>query len=234
MKRLSRLFFICAFFLLPSVAGTVTDDKIGFTIPLPDNWVCFNRTDTSAVFEDTTGRYRAVIGIYYENFADETLFTQPDEWTRAKFISYELTIDADPLCALVFFDTMSIRQNGAYWAPEAYAYYFEIDTSVGDWAEYIRFTAVGTSGYELYAIGPLPDLDSNIAYYAAIIDGFTLHDPDNPVIKPPRGRFAPQAASLKYSPYRLDLLGRRFNGRPDHQSAPQLIIRQRNKSCFLR
>ena len=234
MKRLSLIFFIYALTALPSIARTVSDNKIGYSLTLPDNWVCYSTSDTLAAFEDTTGKYQAVISIYYKNFTGESLFTLPDEWTRAHFISYELTINSDPLCALVFFDTVSIKQSGTYWAPEVYSYNFEIDTAVvSDWAVYIRFTEVGKSGYELYAIGPIPDLDSNLAYYTTIIDGFALRGSNNPVVQPPLKRFTPQASLSKFSSSRFNLLGRRVNSPQNNQLAPQLIIRQQNKFCYL-
>jgi hypothetical protein len=46
--------------------------------------------------------------------------------------------------------------------------FFSYDTSVGAWAEYIRFTACGY-GYEMYAISDTQDMSQNIGYYAAIL-----------------------------------------------------------------
>lgn len=233
MKRLSRVFFIYLFVLFPSVAATISNDKIGFTVTLPNNWVTVKTTDISMIFEDTTNKYQSEIAIYRESFAGNTLFLTPDEWTRARFVSYELTINADPLCALVFFDTISIKQGGTYWAPEAYTYYFDIDSTVGEWAEYIRFTAVGTSGYELYALGPQTDLDSNLTYYSGLIDGFQIRG-SNPVIQPAPGRHLPRATSSKLSSDRLNLLGQRCSSSSKSSFAPQLIISQRKTSCRIR
>jgi hypothetical protein len=156
--------------------------------------------------------------------------------TRAQFVSYEITTNANSLAAIILADTVSIKQNGLYWAAEIYAYNYEIDSTLtSDWAEYIRYVAVGKSGYEIYAIGTIPDLDSNIAYYSAFIDGFQLRGANAPVIQQAYKHHPPRVISSERFSGRLNLLGRRFDSRrPDNSLASQFIISQHKKLYHLR
>ncbi|MBN1575476.1 MAG: hypothetical protein JW913_02935 [Chitinispirillaceae bacterium] len=237
MQRFRRLILIwCLFFPLFAVE-TITDEQLGYSIFLPDNWVREIASPTHHRFIDTSGTYQSMVVIDRHDFSSETIYMESTEWTRANFIAYELSIEADPLCALVFYDTVTVKQNDTFWAAEAYTYYFDIDSTIGEWAEYIRFTAVGRCGFELYAIGPTADLDSNIGYYAAIIDGIILQETNDPVIQPPtlRRHVVYSASASPSSPsYRLNLLGQRFGGRLNGIHASQISVMPRRRACLIK
>jgi hypothetical protein len=235
MKRFFRFIAIAFFFSPLQAAETITDEQIGYSIFLPDNWVREIAGPTHHRFFDTSGTYQGMVVIDCHDFSNETIYSESTEWTRANFIAYTFSIDADPLCALIFYDTVTVTQSDSFWAAEAYTYYFDIDPTVGDWAEYIRFTAVGRSGFELYALGPINDLDSNIGYYAAIIDGIKLHETGNPVIQQQVSRRqAAYDASISSPSYHLNLLGRRFYGRVNNLHASQIIVAPRFRACLIR
>lgn len=161
---------------LSAGAATVTDAQIGYSLYLPDNWVRTEVDETQHLFEDTSGMYMSMIAVVKYDFSEETIFSSANEWTRANFISYAFSVDADPFSIMVFYDTVSAKQNEVIWAADAFSQFFSIDTAMADWAEYIRFTASGTRGYEIYAIGPMDDMEVNVGFYMALIDGIILTD----------------------------------------------------------
>jgi hypothetical protein len=135
--------------------------------------------------------------------------------------------------ALSFYDTVTARQNDTLWAADAYSYYFDPDTLLGDWAEYIRFTGMGKRGYEIYAIGPAADLDSNIATYASIIQSITILDSATDISvrrKLSPVRFRPQTGAAMG---RVNILGRSVGSR-DNNAASQLFIIPHYKQLRLR
>lgn len=174
MKKVLFIPAIALLFYNFAGAADITDSHIGYSIQLPDNWIITETSQTQHLFEDTSGTYQSMIAIVKYDFSTETVFSSANDWTRANFISYAFSVDADPFSALVFYDTVDARQNEVLWAADAFSEFFSIDTSLSDWAEYIRFTASGTNGYELYAIGPLEDMELNIGYYLAIIESINL------------------------------------------------------------
>jgi hypothetical protein len=153
---------------------TITDEQMGYSVFLPDGWNTTAISSTQHRFEDTTGVYQSMIVINRYDFSAETVFEVAEDWTRANFIAYVFSIEADPFCALVYYDSVTARQNETLWATDVFSQFFSIDTAVGDWAEYIRFTASGSYGYELYAIGPEADMLANVGMYVAIIDAIVL------------------------------------------------------------
>lgn len=195
-------------------AGTYSDPLSGYSIYLPDNWVHEAVSATQHRFFDTTAVYQSMISLVTYDFADDTLFTASGEWTRANFIAYIFSIDADPLCALVFYDSVTAVQNEDLWAADAYTEFFSYDSTIGDWAEYIRFTASGKTGYEIYALGPIEDMNANVGYYAAMIESITLPTTDSAI-----AGVVPRAVSRTMRPViapaqvsHFDLLGRRIEG----------------------
>lgn len=176
MKALHYLSTIILVLFLFARAETVTDEQIGYTLDLPDNWVQSKVDATQNIFEDTSGTYQSMIVIVKYDFSEETIFTSADEWTRANFISYAFSVDADPFSVMAFYDTVDAKQNESIWAADAFSQFFSIDTVLSDWAEYIRFAASGTNGYEIYAIGPMDDMDVNIGFYLAVIENIILTD----------------------------------------------------------
>jgi hypothetical protein len=233
MKLMNTI--VAIFYLTASLfAGeTVKDIQVGYSVQLPGTWIHKVTSTTHHQFIDTTGTYQSIIAISRYDFASSTTFATADEWTRANFIAYKLTNDADPLSLLAFYDTVSAWQNGTIWAADAYTYYFDTDTAVGDWAEYIRFTAVETRGYEIYAIGPAIDLDSNIATYATIMESIALLDSDGNIgIK---HKLTPARLSATISPrlHQVNILGRSIKGR-NVPIASQLIVTPKDKLVRLR
>lgn len=247
MKLTSTIAVI--FYLTVSLfAGeTINDTQVGYSVQLPGTWIHKVTSTTHHQFIDTTGTYQSIVAISRYDFASSATFSTADEWTRANFIAYKLTTDADPLSLLAFYDTVSARQNGTIWAADAYTYYYDADTVVGDWAEYIRFTAVGTRGYEIYAIGPASDLDSNLATYAAIIESVKLLDSSSPFgigikHKSPRKKFNANVTTrlnqinILGATTRLNqvnILGRSIEG-SKVPIASQLIVIPKNKLLRLR
>lgn len=192
-------------------AATVTDELIGYSFAIPDNWIKTEADATQHLFEDTSGTYQSMIAIVKHDFSEETVFSSADEWTRANFISYAFSVDADPFSVMVYYDTIDAKQNETLRAADAFSQFFSIDTALSDWAEYIRYTASGTSGYEIYAIGPLEDMEMNIGYYLALIESIILTAAaDERVV----GAIVPNAYIQKAVPLRtgtvqaINLLGR--------------------------
>ena len=208
MKKLKFL-ILCIISTAASIMGeNINDEQLGYTIFLPDNWIKETVSATQHRFEDTSGTYQSMIVIVRYDFSTETVFETSQDWTRANFIAYSFSIDADPLSVLVFYDTVTARQNGTLWATDAFSQFFSIDTTLGDWAEYIRFTASGTYGYEIYAIGPAEDMAANVGYYVAMIEGITLPMSEVTVRNPNRGIGPALLSASGASFHSLDLLGR--------------------------
>ena len=201
---------------------TITDERLEYTITLPDNWVRDIEDSTHHSFYDTTGTYESIVALDCYDFGADTLYATIDEWTRANFIAYELTIDADPFSALVYYDTISVKQNGTLWAADALTYFFDAGDGFGDWAEYIRFTANGTLGYELYAIGPLEDMEANVGLYLAIIEGITLKLKPGAAIK--KGIPTYHISNALSSPIMLNLQGRKIHANADRNFASQMVV----------
>jgi hypothetical protein len=165
---------VLSFFFAVSASDTLTDSSLGYSIVLPENWVKEKVDPAHHRFYDSSGTFQSLVALVRYDFGSDTVFSSPEEWTRANFIAYTLSILADPTCNLLFYDTATVRQNGVLWATEAMTEFYSWDSTVGDWVEYIRFTASGKYGYELYAIGPMADMDSNIVLYANIIENINL------------------------------------------------------------
>ncbi|MBN1761336.1 MAG: hypothetical protein JW863_23640 [Chitinispirillaceae bacterium] len=155
-------------------AGEINDEQMGYSIFLPDGWEKTAVSTSQHRFEDTSGVYQSMVVINRYDFSSETVYEVPDDWTRANFIAYVFSIEADPFSTIAYYDSVTAIQNETLWAADAFSRFFSTDTILGDWAEYIRFTATGTFGYEIYAIGPAEDMLVNVGMYVAIIEEIIL------------------------------------------------------------
>jgi hypothetical protein len=200
----------------------ITDSQLGYTINLPDHWVREAVDTNHHQFYDTTATYQAIVTIVRFDIGKDNLFSSAEEWTRANFIAYKLMVESDPFDNLVFYDTISVRQNDTLWATEAYAQYFSYDSSMDDLAEYIRFSGCGPYGYELSVIGANADLDTNIAIYATIIEGIIL-PPGKVAVLRPHTVVRPAHSTLPAMYRPVDLLGRNLMGRCRTKTS-QIII----------
>lgn len=196
---------------ISTFAGSIQDEQMGYSALLPDGW---NKTVVSSTqhrFEDTTGVYQSMIVLNRYDFSGDTVYESSNDWTRANFIAYVFSIEADPFCALMYYDSVTARQNETLWATDVFTQFFSIDTVLGDWAEYLRFTASGSYGYELYAIGPEEDMLANVGMYVAIIDEIVL--PEAAVAL--RSRHLPVAPTVfrgALNGLTVDILGRLVTG----------------------
>jgi hypothetical protein len=149
---------------------TIVDIQGNYSVYLPDHWVRDATSDSQHFFMDTTFGYPALLSLR-RYVMDTTAFTSGDQWVSAHFIAYKLSVQysVDPAGVVLYSNADSTVKQGSLRAAEAYSVFFSYDTSIGAWAEYIRFTACGRYGYELYAISDTADMSQNIGYYAAIL-----------------------------------------------------------------
>ncbi len=215
-----------------TAAKTLGDPYLGYSIVLPDTWVRETVDSTHHQFFDTSGNFMSMVAIVRHDFSGDTIFTTPEEWTRANFIAYTLTVEADPFCNLVFYDSVTVKQNGILWATDAFTEFYSYDSTFGDWAEYVRYTASGTYGYELYVLGPLQEMDTNIAAFASIIDGIILPVVNASIVSPA----APTRATCSFtvaSGRCFDARGRCI-GRPGLENSSKFVFSRRGRFCTLK
>ncbi|MFW5785372.1 MAG: hypothetical protein ACOCW1_04220 [Chitinispirillaceae bacterium] len=190
---------------------TIVNEQMSFSAYLPDNWTAAQVSDSSVLLYDTTGYYKSDINIkrYYRSSAD---FPTPEDWTRAHFIAYLLVVENswDPFGSVLYFDSIQSTQS-SLWAPEAFCEFYTIDTALGSWDEYMRYTANGDYGYEIYAIGDTSDMKNNFGFYSAIIQQIEIGPGLSNVRSPKRtdryGRFNISSSRLPSGVY--DLRGKR-------------------------
>jgi hypothetical protein len=154
----------------------ITDPTLGYSIYLPtDSWIRVVKTADHHRFYDTTFTFGSQISIVRHSYVSAD-YPTPENWTRANFIAYKLCVDYsfDPWAAMLYYDTASTVRQGVSWATESYATFFALDTALGAWSEYTRFTARAGYAWELYAIGDTSDMMENIGTYAGIIQLITL------------------------------------------------------------
>jgi hypothetical protein len=179
MRPIIVLCVALAFFGPVAADTLIVHTGLEYRVYLPDDWVLEEASDSQHYFFDTTGAFASWLSIvrYDRSAAD---FPAPEDWTRAYFIAYKLVAQysVDPWGAVLYYDSSATSTQGALWAPEAYAMFFALDTAVGGWSEYTRFTASGAYGYELYALGDTADMLTNLATYAAILQGIDLPGSD--------------------------------------------------------
>jgi hypothetical protein len=172
---------------------------------------------------DASGKHQSLVAVVRYDFSGDTVFSAPEEWTRANFIAYILSMEADPLCNLLYYDSVTVRQDSVLWAAEAMTEFYSFDSTVGDLVEYIRFTASGNYGWELYAIGPMADMDSNIAMYATIIERIHVPESGSPVLRRHAGLRGGRQAAVALTPAPVNALGRSLGTR-GRVSASQIAV----------
>ncbi len=226
MRNLSYVIFLTSIFVCLAYSETITDTRFGYTVFLPDNWMREIVSDTHHRFLDTSGTYKSIIAIIRYDFDTINIFSSPEEWTRANFLAYYLITNSDPLSYVVFYDTVTTEQNGSLYAADAFSVYYDPDTQIGDWAEYVKYTATETKGYEICALGPIDDMEMNVGFYAAIIDGFTIDVDGNNVTAP--GFIKPSFRLPVLTNRTIDMLGRCL-GPGTLPIASQIVVTPRNR-----
>jgi hypothetical protein len=202
--------FSCAAAL--SADTTFVDKQLNFNMYLPANWVCYSQSDSQCLFQDTTYAYPAVLSL--SRYAiDSAIYRTADEWTQAHFLGYRFSVQysVDPAGVILYSNADTTVKQGSLPAAEAYSIFFSSDTAIGSWAEYVRFTAAGWYGYELYAVSDTADMSIHIGYYAALLQGIVI-DPGDRIISPRAFHRAVAAAQNRLSFARYDPLGRELRG----------------------
>ena len=178
-RKLSCVGFLMLSIGQASADTTIVNASLQYTIYLPDNWVLEEISDSQHIFYDTTFAFESRVSLvrYHRNATD---YPMPDDWTRTHFIAYKLVVEttADPWGVVLYYDSSSASKQGSLWAPEMYSRFFSLDTTIGAWAEFTRFTASENYGYELYALGDTADMMTNLPAYGAIIYGIELPGSD--------------------------------------------------------
>ena len=237
-KLLSAVFFFSGI----SFSTNMTDADLGYSIFLPENWVKETISSTQHCFYDTTYSYKGFAGLVRTDFSSDTLYKTPDEWARAQFIAYYVSVKStmtslgialsDPFGAVLLADTTG-KHDDSLWAGDAYSTFFSSDTSIGAWSEFIRYTAKGIYGYELYVIGDTADIRRNLGFYVAILDGVCLNSPGLSIRPALRKTNGVQAAHMPLT-FPADLLGRRFSIAKDYRKpASGLYILPMSRSLVL-
>jgi hypothetical protein len=224
MKQRIRLTGLSVFtlFLFSHADTTITDTELDYSIYLPDNWVVEKVDGTRHHFLDTTGAYPALLSLVRYR-RDPVDFPTSEEWTRAHFIAYTLTAEysADPWGAVLYYDSTANCKQQELWAAEAYATYFTLDTALGSWAEYVRFTASGDYGYELYALSDTADLIANVGFYAGILQGIELPEESTGIVRGLHSVTATPAVAATRPGCLYDPRGRLLRALP--RSAPRIV-----------
>jgi len=213
MKRIiSITSIIILFSLILQADTTISNNDIGFTINLPVNWVYTRISDSTVIFNDTSLTYQSQITIkkFHRNSSD---YPTPDDWTRAHFIAYLMVTNYsyDPFGAVLYYDSTATCKQNSFWATEAFSEFYPLDTVLGAWNEFIRFTSTGDYGYSLYAIGDTSDMKVHIGMYAAMIQSIELTDQSATsvfkVIPSKKIKIASENSAMKIGIF--DLLGKR-------------------------
>lgn len=181
---LKRSFGFILLISLFAFGETVVDDELRYSTYLPDNWVREVVSSTQHRFYDTTYNYRSYVTLIRYDLSIENTYQNAYEWARANYLAYRISVSStmspegealsDPFGVILYPDSSEVKQNDTLWAAEIYSIFFTLDTSLGSWAEFIRFTGFDKYGYEIYAIGDTADMSSNLGVYAAIFDGIKL------------------------------------------------------------
>ncbi|MEO6097834.1 MAG: hypothetical protein ABIW76_20130 [Fibrobacteria bacterium] len=173
-------------------SGTVSDPNLGYAITLPSSWVQLKTKPEQHYFRDGAKQYRSQISIL-KYAIDNASYPTPESWTQAQFIAYKLSVETSsyPFGAIAYFDSTSTEKLGTAWAPEAFSVLYPAD-GTPTYCEYMRYCAVGSTGYEIYAIGDSTDMTTNVDFYASIISTLQFSTPNvsiapliyaNPILK---------------------------------------------------
>jgi hypothetical protein len=216
----------------PRANQIISDTALGYSIYLPtDSWVRVVKTVTHHQFYDTAFVYKSQISIVRHAYSP-TDFPTPESWTRANFIAYKLCVEYsfDPFGAILYYDTASTVRQGISWATESYATFLTIDTTLGAWSEYTRYTARGAYGWEIYAIGDTADMMENIGVYAAILKIVTLPGDTNAKVVSRDASPASMSYTTSSTPGRqivvFDPLGRRRSFISGRDGVPSGVLIQ--------
>jgi hypothetical protein len=158
-------------------AGVVSDSNLGYSITLPANWNQLKLKPVQHYFRDSTRHYRSQISILKYDI-DPAVYPSAASWSQAQFIAYKTSVETSvfPFGAIAYYDSTSAAKIGTLWSPEAFSVLYPAD---GDptYAEYVRYTASGNVGYEIYAIGDSTDMTNNVDFYAGIIASLQFSPP---------------------------------------------------------
>lgn len=181
-KRLITL-SVFTFFPMTLFSETVSDSYMGYSVDLPQNWVCDKDTINQHFFYDTSGMYQSIVGITMTNFSSDSTYKTSLEWTRAHFLAYLITVQStvslfgeplsDPYGSVVFYDSSSSTQSG-FKSMELYSQFNSLLSDSLSWDEYIKYVAVNRKGYEIYVLGDTSDMIKNMAYYSGFVDSIKI------------------------------------------------------------
>jgi hypothetical protein len=233
MKRiLLALIMLSTGIEVPHADQIISDSALGYSIYLPtDSWVRVVKTAAHHQFYDTAFVYKSQISIVRHAYSTSD-FPTPESWTLANFIAYKFCVEYsfDPFGAMLYYDTASTVRQGISWATESYTMFFTIDTTLGAWSEYTRYTARDAYGWEIYAIGDTADMMENIGVYVAILKLVTLPgDTSVKIISQSRSpRYSRNAAGKILSSQRIvfDPLGRRRSFISGRDGVPSGVLIQ--------
>ena len=205
-----EFFFILVCATAVCADTTLVDSQLDYRMYLPNNWVREVNSDTQHFFIDTTSFYPALLSLR-RCIIDTAMYKTVADWTQAHFLAYKLSVQysVDPSGVVLYSNGDSTVKQGSLQAAEAYSIFFSSDTSVGSWSEYIRFTACGKYGYELYAISDTADMSKNIGVYAAMLQGIVLAAGDH-IISPRMFRRNVNKTEKTLVPLLCDPLGRQI------------------------
>jgi hypothetical protein len=205
-----------------SYSVTVSDSKIGYSVDLPQNWVRDIDTVNQHTFFDTSKVYGSFISIEMTDFSRDTIYKTPNQWTKAHFLAYLLTIRStvstlgvpmtDPYGSVVFYDSSSSTQSGLK-SMELYAQFNSLISTSGSWDEYVKYTSVNKKGYEIYILGDTTDMKKNIDFYIDFINSIKIDTTPSSIVFHPVQHTNNKTLVTIYKPEMLfDIMGRRAVG----------------------
>jgi hypothetical protein len=224
--------FLCASALFADT--TIVDRQLDYRMFLPNNWVREVKSDSQHFFVDTAYFYPAQLCLR-RYIIDTVMYRSAVEWTQAHFLAYKLSVQysVDPAGVLLYSNSDSTVKQGSLQASEAYSIFFSSDITVGCWSEYVRFTAFGKYGYEMYAISDTADMSRNIGLYAALLQGIVIAPLDH-VISPRVFRRNISLAEKNLSRFMCDPLGRQIQSlSATRYLAPGIYFRRYMSPRFL-
>jgi hypothetical protein len=184
-KVLNAAVVISVFGCLSASGKTFSDISIGYSIVVPEEWDRLQDNDSLHSFYDTSSLHVSRIFISKHTY-DLNLYSTPEAWTLAKFEAYKISIDYSgyPYAGYVlYFDSTQQRQLDGLWAPELYACFILADTLNPSgppalaWSEFLKVTAVGAFGYEIYALGDTADMLKYVDFYDSIMISIDINPP---------------------------------------------------------
>lgn len=222
---------ILCFMKINLLAETISDNTSGYTITLPDGWIMSVVDSTHHIFEDTTDQRNSLIGIKTYKIQElDNSFTEK-EWVETNFLVYYLLASVESTNVVIYYDTLIATEVHKRYTADIYTFFFDPENqSTGDIAEYVRYTANGNLGYEIYAIGPISDMDTNLIYYLTIIENISFINLTNEVnYSPISYNNFQNISSMSVFP-EVDLLGRNIKNK---KLAFQSFV-SKGRSCLLR